>query len=311
VLSEVEALAGKRTIFASITSSIPIWKIAQGARRPEQVIGMHYFSPVQKMPLLEIIVTDETSPWVTATCVELGKRQGKTAIVVADGAGFYSSRILGPYLNEASFLLNEGVPIERIDEALENWGFPVGPLALLDEVGIDVGAKVGHVLQGAFGERMTAAPGVERLLSDQRLGKKNQRGFYLYGPAKKGQKEVDRSVYPLLSVDPSRALAPTEVAQRCALQMINEAARCFGEGILRNARDGDVGAIFGLGFPPFRGGPFHYVDSVGASEVVRRLEGYQTTLGLRFTPAPVLLAMAKTGATFYGSSAVAAGQHRV
>jgi 3-hydroxyacyl-CoA dehydrogenase / enoyl-CoA hydratase / 3-hydroxybutyryl-CoA epimerase len=311
VLAEVEGHANKRAIFASNTSSLPIAKIAEGARRPEQVIGMHYFSPVHKMPLLEIIVTDQTLPWVTATCVELGKRQGKTVIVVRDGAGFYTSRILGPYLNEASFLLSEGVAIERIDAALVKWGFPVGPITLLDEVGIDVGAKVGHILHDAFGARMAPAPGVERLLTDERLGKKNQRGFYAYGAAKKSDKQVDRSVYALLSVEPTLATPEIEIAQRCALQLINEALHCFGDGILRSARDGDIGAIFGLGFPAFRGGPFRYVDTVGASDVVRRLESQQATLGVRFAPAPVLLEMAKTGRTFYGSNAVAPGQHHV
>src|SRR5258708_9210637 len=140
------------------------------------------------MALLEIVVSEGTLPWVTATCVELGKRQGKTVIVVRDGAGFYTSRILGPYMSEASFLISEGVAIERIDRALVKWGFPVGPITLLDEVGIDVGAKVGHVLQEAFGERMAQPPGVDGLLKDQRLGKKNQRGFYVYGAHDKGKK---------------------------------------------------------------------------------------------------------------------------
>jgi 3-hydroxyacyl-CoA dehydrogenase/enoyl-CoA hydratase/3-hydroxybutyryl-CoA epimerase len=297
VLSDVETHAGKSTIFASNTSSLPITQIAQAARRPEQVIGMHYFSPVHKMPLLEIVVSELTAPWVTATCVELGKRQGKTVIVVRDGAGFYTSRILGPYLSEASFLIGEGVAIERIDQALVEWGFPVGPITLLDEVGIDVGAKVGHVLHEAFGERMAPPPGVDGLLKDQRLGKKNQRGFYAYGAHDKGKKTVDSSVYALLGVQPTLELAAAEVAQRCALQMVNEAAHCFGEGILRSARDGDVGAIFGLGFPPFRGGPFHYVDALGA-------------FGARFAAAPVLLQMAETGGTFYGPRAVVPGQHR-
>ncbi len=311
VLAEVEGHAGKRTIFASNTSSLPIARIAEGARRPEQVIGMHYFSPVHKMPLLEVIVTAHTLPAVAATCVELGKRQGKTVIVVRDGAGFYTSRILGPYLNEATFLIGEGVPIEQVDSALVAWGFPVGPITLLDEVGIDVCAKVGHVLFEAFGERMGLPPGIERLLTDQRLGKKNQRGFYAYGAAKKGDKQVDRTVYALLSVDRTVELPGHELAQRCALQMINEAARCFGEGILRSARDGDIGAIFGLGFPAFRGGPFHYVDTVGASDVVRRLESHQGTLGARFSPAPVLVEMTKTGGTFYGPRAMVPGQHHV
>ncbi|HEX3774561.1 MAG TPA: fatty acid oxidation complex subunit alpha FadJ [Polyangiaceae bacterium] len=310
VLAEVEAHAGKRCIFASNTSSLPIANIAEGARRPEQVIGMHYFSPVHKMPLLEVIVSAVTAPQVTATCVELGKRQGKTVIVVRDGAGFYSSRILGPYLSEAAFLLAEGVAIERIDAALVKWGFPVGPITLLDEVGIDVGAKVGHVLHEAFGERMAEPPGVERLLTDQRLGKKNQRGFYNYASKKDGEKEVDRSVYALLSVEPKNELSEHEIVSRCSLQMLNEAAHCFGEGILRSARDGDIGAIFGLGFPPFRGGPFHYIDLVGAAEIVRRLEAYQSTLGARFAPAPVLGEMARTRATFYGDNAVSPGQHQ-
>jgi 3-hydroxyacyl-CoA dehydrogenase/enoyl-CoA hydratase/3-hydroxybutyryl-CoA epimerase len=310
VLAEVQEKVGKSAIFASNTSSLPIAEIARGARRPEQVIGMHYFSPVHKMPLLEVVVTPFTEPWVTATCVELGKRQGKTVIVVRDGAGFYTSRILGPYLSEAAFLIAEGVAIERIDAALVAWGFPVGPIHLLDEIGIDVGAKVAHVLHEAFGERMALPPGVDGLLKDQRLGKKNQRGFYSYGQGKGSERRVDPSVYGLLGVVPARELPAQEIAQRCALQMINEAAHCFGEAILRSARDGDVGAIFGLGFPPFRGGPFHYVDSVGAAEIVRRLEGYRTTLGARFTAAPILSELARAGGTFYGPGAVAVGQHR-
>jgi len=310
MLADVEHYAGKFTIFASNTSALPIAQIAEGARRPEQVIGMHYFSPVHRMPLLELVVTPVTAPWVIASCVEFGKQQGKTVIVVRDGAGFYSSRILGPYLNEASFLLAEGVAIERIDEALIAWGFPVGPVSLLDEVGLDVAAKVGHVLHEAFGERMAPAPGVDGLLKDQRLGKKNQRGFYLYGERKKGDKVADRAVYALLGVEPRRELPREEIAQRCALQLVNEAAHCFGDGILRSARDGDIGAIFGLGFPPFRGGPFQYVDALGAAEVVRRLESYRGMFGSRFAPAPVLVEMARAGSSFYGTHPVLPGQHR-
>ncbi len=310
VLAETERCLGKNAIFASNTSSLPITQIAEGARRPEQVIGMHYFSPVHQMPLLEVVVTNDTAPWVTATCVELGKRQEKTVIVVRDGAGFYTSRILGPYLSEASFLLAEGVAIEKIDRALVAWGFPVGPLNLLDEIGIDVGEKVGHVLHAAFGERMAEAPGIDGLLKDQRLGKKNQRGFYVYGEPVKEHRRVDRGVYAVLGVEPDRELPALEIVNRCALRMINEAAHCFGEGILRSARDGDLGAIFGLGFPPFLGGPFHYIDALGAPELVRRLESYRDTLGPRFSPAPVLIEMARSGATFHGPRAVAAGQHR-
>lgn len=310
VLKEVEEVGPSDVIFASNTSSIPITKIAEASKHPETVIGMHYFSPVEKMPLLEIIVTDKTADWVTATCVELGKKQGKTVIVVNDGVGFYTSRILGPLMNEAAYILNEGVPVEAIDRALIDWGFPVGPITLLDEVGIDVAEKVGHIVHGHFGDRMKPPPGFEKLVADQRYGRKNKRGFYIYDGKKKGKKEVDETVYEVLGITPSKSLPEDEIAQRCALAFVNEAALCFGEGILRSARDGDIGAIFGLGFPPFRGGPFRYVDAVGAKEIVRRMQRFRDRLGNRFAPAPVLVEMAETGKTFYGDNTVEPGKHR-
>jgi 3-hydroxyacyl-CoA dehydrogenase/enoyl-CoA hydratase/3-hydroxybutyryl-CoA epimerase len=189
-----------------------------------------------------------------------------------------------------------------------DWGFPVGPITLLDEVGIDVAAKVGPIMLAEFGDRMTAPPGFEKLIADKRYGRKNAKGFYLYDAKKKSkEKKVDPSIYPLLGLEPKKHLPADEIAQRCALLMVNEAAHCFGEGILRSARDGDVGAIFGLGFPPFRGGPFRYVDTIGAKEVVRRLERFRDRLGVRFSPAPVLAEMAKTGQTFHGDKAIQPG----
>lgn len=309
VLKDTEERGPKDVIFASNTSSIPITDIAEASAHPETVIGMHYFSPVEKMPLLEIITTDKTADWVTATCVELGKKQGKTVIVVNDGVGFYTSRILGPLMNEAAYILNEGVPVEDIDRALVDWGFPVGPITLLDEVGIDVAEKVGHIVQAKFGDRMKAPPGFEKLVADERFGRKNGKGFYVYGDDKGKKKEVDESVYAVLGLTPDKKMAAEEIAQRCALAFVNEACLCFGEGILRSARDGDIGAIFGLGFPPFRGGPFRYVDTVGAKEIVRRLQRFRDRLGNRFAPAPVLLSMVESGQTFHGDDAVKPGQH--
>lgn len=309
MVKDIEAYGHPKAIFASNTSSLPIAKIAEAAKYPERVIGLHYFSPVHKMPLLEIIVTPKTAPWVTATAVAFGKKQGKTVIVVNDGVGFYTSRILAPYMNEAAWLLAEGVPVEELDQALVDYGYPVGPVTLLDEVGIDVGEKVGKIMLAAFGDRMQPPGGMEKLVADKRFGRKSERGFYLYGgKRKKGKKEVDTSVYGVLGVVPKPGAVPKhEIAERCTLQMVNEAALCFGEGILRTARDGDIGAIFGLGFPPFRGGPFRYVDAAGALDVVRRLERYEKQHGKRFTPAPVLVEMAQSGATFHGPRARAAG----
>jgi 3-hydroxyacyl-CoA dehydrogenase/enoyl-CoA hydratase/3-hydroxybutyryl-CoA epimerase len=305
MVRDVEAAGHDDVIFASNTSSLPITKIAAASKHPETVIGMHYFSPVHKMPLLEIIVTDQTADWVTATCVELGKKQGKHVIVVKDGVGFYTSRVLAPLMNEAAHLVAEGVPIEKIDTAMLDWGFPVGPLKLTDEVGIDVGAKVGKIMINAFGERMAQPEGMSKLIADERYGRKNGRGFYLYGDKKKG---VDESVYAVLGVEPTnKSISSEDIAWRCALQFVNEACRCFGEGILRSARDGDVGAVFGLGFPPFRGGPFRFVDQVGAKEVLGRLRELEKKYGPRFSPAPVLEEIARTGQTFHGDNPVAPG----
>jgi len=297
IIGEVEAVTGEHCIFASNTSSIPITELAKGSRRPEQVIGMHYFSPVHKMPLLEIITHEGTADWVTATCVEIGKKQGKTVIVVNDGPGFYTSRILAPYMNEAAYLLAEGADIAELDKALVEFGFPVGPITLLDEVGIDVAQKVGPIMEAAFGKRMAAPKALEKVVSEGRLGRKNKKGFYTYDGKKK---EVDVSVYELLPHGKNRKhFDAREMAERCALQMVNEAVRCLGEGILRSPRDGDVGAIFGLGFPPFLGGPFRYADSIGPAELLRRLEHYQDKYGERFTPAPSLIDMVKAGKTFH------------
>ncbi|HVY49042.1 MAG TPA: fatty acid oxidation complex subunit alpha FadJ [Minicystis sp.] len=308
VLADFEAQAKESAIFASNTSSIPITKIAAGARRPENVVGMHYFSPVHKMPLLEVIQTKHTAKDVVATAVAVGKKQGKTVIVVNDGVGFYTSRILGPMMNEASYLLTEGASVEQIDKAMTAWGWPVGPITLLDEVGIDVAAHVGPIMLEAFGDRMLPPPTMQKLVADDRKGRKNGRGFYLYGSAAKAKgkgKHVDATIYAGLGLpepDPKAkpAVLPEEIQMRCSLQFVNEALHCFGEGILRSARDGDVGAIFGLGFPPFRGGPFRYVDAIGAAEILRRIQGYEQRFGKRWTPAPVLVEKAKGDKRFYG-----------
>lgn len=297
----VEEHGGPKTIFASNTSSIPISEIASAAKHPERVIGMHYFSPVEKMPLLEIITTEQTADWVTATCVAAGKAQGKTVIVVNDGTGFYTSRILAPYVNEAAWMFAEGVPLEAIDEALLDFGFPVGPVTLLDEVGIDVGAKVAEIMHAAFGERVAAPKVMASLVADGRQGRKNRKGMYSYDSSgKKG--DIDDSVYDVAGISPGAAPPAEEIRERIAFQMVNEAALAFGDGILRSTRDGDIGAVFGLGFPPFRGGPFAFIDSYGAENFVRRMEQLRERHGARFAVAPVVEDAAKAGRRFRDES---------
>ncbi|WP_238928507.1 fatty acid oxidation complex subunit alpha FadJ [Vibrio sp. S17_S38] len=298
MVKDVESNAKKGVIFASNTSSLPIGKIAQGAAHPENVIGLHYFSPVDKMPLVEVIPHEGTSDEVIATTVKFARKQGKTPIVVKDKAGFYVNRILAPYMNEAARVLLSGEPIEHIDKALLNFGFPVGPIALLDEVGVDIGAKITPILVEELGERFSAPDVFDILLKDNRKGRKNGKGFYTY---KGKKKEVDKSVYSLLKLKPESILSEEVVAMRCVLLMLNEAVRALDDGIIASARDGDIGAIFGIGFPPFLGGPFKYIDKVGAKKLVETMNEYAGKYGSRFAPSDGLLTRAGTGDKFYPS----------
>ena len=298
VLRDVEPELAQDAVYASNTSTIPIAQIAQAAAHPERVLGMHFFSPVHKMPLLEVIATPQTTPEAIVTAVAYGRRLGKTVIVVNDGPGFYTTRALAAYLNEAGKLLDDGVSIEAVDKALVDFGFPVGPFTLLDEVGIDVGGKVGMVLSQSFGHRMTPSVSIQRVVESGRTGRKGNKGFYLYGAGgKKG--DVDASVYEIMGGAERRVVPASEIVERCVLAMVNEAARCLEEGILRSARDGDVGAVFGIGFPPFRGGPFRYIDAEGAEDIVHRLTALNGRFAPRFEPARLLVEMAQKRKRFY------------
>jgi 3-hydroxyacyl-CoA dehydrogenase / enoyl-CoA hydratase / 3-hydroxybutyryl-CoA epimerase len=302
VVRELEEVVPASAVIASNTSTIPIARIAEASRRPGQVVGMHFFSPVHKMPLLEVIVTPGTAAQTAVTAVAYGKQLGKTVIVVNDAPGFYVNRILAPYLNEAGRLLDSGAPIDAIDKALVDFGFPVGPIMLLDEVGLDIAGKSGAIFVEAFGERMAPSEALRRVVESGRLGRKGKKGFYLYdAEGKKGG--VDESVYALIHSGPTRGdFTVTEIQQRCVLAMVNEAARCLEEGIIRSARDGDVGAVFGIGFPPFRGGPFRYVDAAGAGKIVDRLTDLSVRFAPRFAPSELLVHMARREERFYPAS---------
>ncbi len=301
MLQEVEAIMKEDAIFASNTSSLPISTIAEASRRPEQMIGMHYFSPVQKMPLLEIIVTGKTASWVKATAIDIGLRQGKILIVVNDGPGFYTTRILAPFLNEAMMVLGEGAEIKDIDRAIRQFGYPVGPIMLLDEVGIDVGAHVSKVLGPLFVQRGVQTDNVmEKLYKAGYKGRKNQKGFYLYGPSvRKGKKEVNKEIYDFFGGRERRDFDEREIQDRLSLAMVNEAAYCLQESILNSPRDGDMGAVFGLGFPPFLGGPFRYIDRLGHKKALALLEGLEKKHGNRFRPAQILYDKAAKNRRFY------------
>lgn len=298
VLREAESHIRPETIYATNTSTIPIADIAAAAVHPERVLGMHFFSPVHKMPLLEIIRGPATHDGAVVIAVAYGKRVGKTVIVVNDGPGFYTTRTLAAFMNEAGHLLDGGARIEPLDAALVAFGFPVGPITLLDEVGLDVAGKVTDILKEAFGARIRPSDTLTKVIEAGRLGRKGKQGFYEYdGAGKRGA--VDKSVYALFPDGENANYPPDELQERTVLALVNEAARCLEDGVLRSARDGDVGAVMGFGFPPFLGGPFRWMDAQGIGDVVRRLELLQDRFGPRYTPAQLLVDMARRSRRFH------------
>lgn len=303
VIRDVEAVVSEDCIFASNTSALPIKEIAKASKRPELVIGMHYFSPVPKMPLLEIIKTEQTAEWVVSTCFDIGVRQGKTVIVVNDGPGFYTTRILAPLMNEAQLMLDEGGDILQIDDEMNKFGFPVGPITLADEVGIDVGAHImsGDLMQAIVAERnMQISTTLLEVSKAGYKGRKNKQGFYKYDEkGKKVKGTVDSKIYSFYGGNSRKKMNAEDIHLRCAMAMVNEAALCLQEGIIENPTDGDVGAIFGLGFPPFRGGPFRYIDSLTASGALDILEKLRDKFGARFEPAQIIRDYAAAGKKFY------------
>ncbi|HUP42378.1 MAG TPA: 3-hydroxyacyl-CoA dehydrogenase NAD-binding domain-containing protein, partial [Thermoanaerobaculia bacterium] len=296
VIQEVEGVAPDGLIFASNTSTIPIARLAEASRDRSRIVGMHFFSPVHKMPLLEVIRHPATSDEAVATTVALGVEMGKTVIVVDDGPGFFTSRVLGPFVNEAAWILAQGARIEEVDRAMRAWGWPVGPLELLDEVGLDVAHHAGRVIGPFLGERAAPPPVLARLIEDGRKGRKTGRGFYDYSGKRK---RPDPQVYELLGWREAPVPAE-EIVERCWLQMLNETARAMEDGVIENPVDVDVGVIFGFGFPPFRGGILKQADRLGLATVVQKLQGYAGRYGERLAPAGLLVEMAAAGRTFHG-----------
>jgi 3-hydroxyacyl-CoA dehydrogenase/enoyl-CoA hydratase/3-hydroxybutyryl-CoA epimerase len=297
VLAEFEALRKPDAIFATNTSTIPITQIAAQAKHPENVVGMHFFNPVDRMPLVEVIRGEKTSEEAMVTTAALARKLGKTVVYCNDGPGFVVNRILGPYMNESGFLLEEGNSIESLDEAMLDFGMPMGPMALLDEVGIDVAAKVAGILTEAFGARLQKSSVVEKLYADGRHGKKNGKGLYLYENGKR--QGPDASVYTVLGIRSPHPADPKAVVERMVLAMINEASLILEEKIVGSAAELDLAMIMGTGFPPFRGGLLRYADSLGLPHVVARLEALTEQAGARFRPNEPLKRMAERNGKFY------------
>jgi enoyl-CoA hydratase/long-chain 3-hydroxyacyl-CoA dehydrogenase len=314
VIEDCEQHIPEHAVFATNTSAIPIADIARASKRPERVLGMHYFSPVPSMPLLEIIPHAGTSDDAAALAVDVGTRQGKTVIVVKDVPGFYVNRSLGPYMAETTALLLDGVEPERLDKAIKKFGFPMGPCTLADMVGMDVAAHVQQFLGKAegVGARMADGSGgtpgeggaLDTFVDKKMLGQKSGKGFYTYD--KKGKAQgVNAEATAIITAARRKASKPTldvseqEIQERMWGRFVNEAVHCLQDGIVANPTDGDIGLIFGTGFPPFRGGPFRHLDAFGAQKFVDMMNGYADKYGEHFRPAPYVVDLAKKGGKFH------------
>jgi len=297
--AKLEPMLGPAAILASNTSTIPITRLAEGLARPERFCGIHFFNPVRRMKLVEVIRGAKTSDETVATAVAFAKRIGKSPIVVGDGPGFLVNRLLFPYMNEAIELLCDGASIKEIDRAATTFGMPMGPLTLYDLVGLDTAVYAGMVMYQAFPERVIAAPLVPSMVKQGRLGQKSGKGFFNY-QNKKGRAEEDPEVEKLIATyrRGQRKFSRDELTQRLFLPMLLEATRMLEEKIVRDVRDVDLGLIFGLGFPPFQGGLLYWADTIGAKKLVEMAKPF-VPLGKRFEPTPLLLDMAKTGRKFY------------
>jgi 3-hydroxyacyl-CoA dehydrogenase / enoyl-CoA hydratase / 3-hydroxybutyryl-CoA epimerase len=299
VLAEAERHVSVGCVLATNTSSLSVDGMAEALERPERFCGMHFFNPVDRMPLVEVVRGAATSDQTLATVYGFALRMDKVPVVVGDGPGFLVNRILGPYMNEAGFLLGDGATVERIDGVAKEFGMPMGPLRLIDEVGIDVSRHAGAALHEALGERLAPSPALVALGNTSRLGKKGGVGFYLYEKGR--EKAVDGTIYTELGsvIPPPRELDEREIRQRLLIAMINEAARALEEGVVSTAAAVDLAMIMGTGFPPFRGGLLRFADSLHARSLLESAKGLQGTHGSRFSPPPLLAELAASDRGFY------------
>ena len=296
VLAAIEAAAGPDTIIATNTSSLTLAAMEPALRHPSRLVGLHFFNPVHRMPLVEIVKGPSTTDEVVASTVAFAVAMGKVPVVVQDAPGFFVNRVLAPYLNEALLLLEEGVSIAAIDRALVRFGMPMGPIRLLDEVGIDVSAKVAGELGAAIGDRVPRAQAAHRVLELGRLGRKGGAGFYSY-PAK-GKPRPDPQIERMFG-DGGLPVDESAIIDRCVLVTLNEASRALAEGVVQSARAADLALVMGIGFAPFRGGLFRYAETRGLETIRERMHQLASAHGVRFEPSGRLAASESGGPGFY------------
>lgn len=300
----IEPLLRDEALLCSNTSTIPISRLAAGLKRPERFCGLHFFNPVRQMPLVEVIRGEKTSDETIATAVAYAKSLGKNPIVMNDGPGFLVNRLLLPYMNEAVLLLAEGATIKQVDSGAKSFGMPMGPLTLYDVVGLDIAVHAGAVMASAFPDRVVKAEILERMFAAGRIGQKVGRGFFDYPPPKGGKppRGTDSPEVAALIAQsrkgPQRQFTNDEIVDRLFLPMLLEATRILEDGLVRDVRDVDLALIFGIGFPPFKGGLFFWADTIGAPQIIERLQPYRV-LGERYQPTAMLTEVARSNSRFY------------
>ncbi|ATW43865.1 Fatty acid oxidation complex subunit alpha [Glaesserella parasuis] len=292
MVQESENYYDENAIFATNTSTFAIRDIASVAKRPENVIGLHYFSPVTKRPMVEIIPHEKTCQRAVSTAIHFAIQQGKIPMLVADKEGFFINRILTPFLLEAIECLSEGEGIEFIDRALQEFGFKIGPLAMIDEIGLDIIVKSNPAMVSELGKRFALPTVIERLTGDDRKGRKNKRGFYLYD-TRGARTQEDKSIYHTMETIMRNDMEAEDIARRCVLRMLNEACWCLQDQVIRSTDEGNVASVFGVDFPDFRGGVYAYINKIGAKELVRQLRKHTQQYGERFTPCEWLVERAE------------------
>lgn len=282
---QIENIVNENAIIATNTSSISIEKLASEIKNKENFLGVHFFNPVNLMPLVEVIPTSNTSKETINKVFELLITAGKTPILVGDCAGFIVNRILLPYLNEAAFILEEGSKIEKIDSLIKDFGMPMGPFTLADTVGIDIGYKVAKILNEAYGSRMPIASIIEKMNDAKLLGLKTKAGFYEYDGK---DKYVNTHVTSMIQNN-TKIFEDEQIVQRCIYIMINEASRCLEENIVSDASIIDFAMITGTGFPAYKGGLLSYANEIGLKNILESLRTFEKEYGNRFTPSNLLI----------------------
>ena len=298
LFAKLDELAGPKTILATNTSALSISEIGAATKHPERVVGIHFFNPVHKMQLVEVIVGRQTSPEVVRRAVKFVQQIGKLPVVCKDSPGFLVNRILMPYLIEAGWLFERGARVEDIDECMLDFGMPMGPLRLIDEVGLDVCNHVATDLASKFSERMQSPQVLGKMIADKLLGKKSGKGFYLHG-GKGEESDVNPDIDRYHHDASCAKLSREDLRARMVLLMINEASRCLEEGVVAEAADVDFGMIMGTGFAPFLGGPLRFADFTGIPQIVNEMKQFASKGELRFTPCNLLQSMAASGKKFY------------